>query len=101
MYYDYDDYNRRARNISWLWWLQQERENVAAAILESLNAACGSWGITCIRYQVILDYHDEYDDYNYDDYYAYIMIVQIRDMRLPIRVQEAMQMEVSSHILSH
>jgi len=51
--------------------LFKERENVAAAILESLNAACGSWGITCIRYQ-------------------------IRDMRLPIRVQEAMQMEVEA-----
>ena len=29
------------------------------------------------------------------------MIVQIRDMRLPIRVQEAMQMEVASHILKY
>ena len=33
----------------------KERENLASAILESLNAACGSWGITCIRYQVMSD----------------------------------------------
>ena len=34
--------------------MEQERENLASAILESLNAACGSWGITCIRYQVLV-----------------------------------------------
>ena len=36
--------------------MEQERENLASAILESLNAACGSWGITCIRYQVLMIY---------------------------------------------
>ena len=32
--------------------LFKERDNLAAAILVALNAACSAWGITCIRYQV-------------------------------------------------
>jgi len=49
----------------------QERENLNANIVEAINKAAQSWGITCLRYE-------------------------IRDIKLPARVQEAMQMQVEA-----
>jgi len=49
----------------------REREMLNAAIVESINKAAESWGVDCKRYE-------------------------IRDMRLPARVQEAMQMQVEA-----
>ncbi|XP_027849647.2 stomatin-like protein 2, mitochondrial [Aphis gossypii] len=49
----------------------RERENLNYAIVESLNKASASWGLICFRYE-------------------------IRDIKLPNRVQEAMQMQVEA-----
>lgn len=49
----------------------RERESLNIAIVASLNKASEAWGITCLRYE-------------------------IRDMKLPARVQEAMQMQVEA-----
>ncbi|KAK7450220.1 hypothetical protein BaRGS_00039968 [Batillaria attramentaria] len=49
----------------------RERESLNIAIVASLNKASEAWGITCLRYE-------------------------IRDMKLPSRVQEAMQMQVEA-----
>lgn len=51
--------------------LFKERENLNSSILKSINTASENWGILCIRYEV-------------------------RDMKLPMRVQEAMQMQVEA-----
>ncbi|KAK0168964.1 hypothetical protein PV327_002720 [Microctonus hyperodae] len=49
----------------------REREGLNVGIVESINKASEVWGITCLRYE-------------------------IRDIRLPSRVQEAMQMQVEA-----
>ncbi|KRT79295.1 hypothetical protein AMK59_7532, partial [Oryctes borbonicus] len=49
----------------------QERENLNVSIVDSINKASEAWGITCLRYE-------------------------IRDIKLPSRVQEAMQMQVEA-----
>ncbi|CAB0008151.1 unnamed protein product [Nesidiocoris tenuis] len=49
----------------------RERENLNVGIVESINKASEAWGITCLRYE-------------------------IRDIKLPPRVQEAMQMQVEA-----
>ncbi|KAG8229413.1 hypothetical protein J437_LFUL000934 [Ladona fulva] len=49
----------------------KERESLNVSIVESLNKASEAWGITCLRYE-------------------------IRDIKLPLRVQEAMQMQVEA-----
>ncbi|CAD6201398.1 GSCOCG00000201001-RA-CDS [Cotesia congregata] len=49
----------------------REREDLNVNIVESINKAGEDWGITCLRYE-------------------------IRDIRLPSRVQEAMQMQVEA-----
>ncbi|XP_055836642.1 stomatin-like protein 2, mitochondrial [Episyrphus balteatus] len=49
----------------------RERESLNASIVESINKASEAWGITCLRYE-------------------------IRDIRLPDRVHEAMQMQVEA-----
>lgn len=49
----------------------REREELNVSIVESINKASSAWGITCLRYE-------------------------IRDIRLPPRVQEAMQMQVEA-----
>ena len=49
----------------------KERESLNIAIVESINTASQSWGLTCMRYE-------------------------IRDISLPARVQEAMQMQVEA-----
>lgn len=49
----------------------RERESLNIAIVEAINKASGAWGIDCLRYE-------------------------IRDIRLPQRVQEAMQMQVEA-----
>lgn len=49
----------------------RERESLNVGIVESINKAGEVWGITCMRYE-------------------------IRDIRLPPRVQEAMQMQVEA-----
>ena len=51
--------------------LFKERENLNSGILKSINTASENWGIVCVRYEV-------------------------RDMKLPMRVQEAMQMQVEA-----
>ncbi|XP_075216886.1 stomatin like 2 isoform X2 [Lycorma delicatula] len=48
-----------------------ERESLNVAIVEAINKASEAWGITCLRYE-------------------------IRDIKLPSRVQEAMQMQVEA-----
>jgi len=49
----------------------RERESLNIAIVEAINKASLAWGITCLRYE-------------------------IRDIKLPSRVQEAMQMQVEA-----
>ncbi|KAK9707885.1 C-terminal region of band 7 [Popillia japonica] len=49
----------------------RERENLNVSIVDSINKASEAWGITCLRYE-------------------------IRDIKLPSRVQEAMQMQVEA-----
>jgi len=49
----------------------RERESLNVGIVESINKASAAWGITCLRYE-------------------------IRDIKLPSRVQEAMQMQVEA-----
>lgn len=49
----------------------RERESLNIGIVESINKAANSWGITCLRYE-------------------------IRDVKLPSKVQEAMQMQVEA-----
>lgn len=49
----------------------RERENLNVAIMEAMNKASASWGMTCLRYE-------------------------IRDIKLPPRVTEAMQMQVEA-----
>ncbi|XP_058808837.1 stomatin-like protein 2, mitochondrial [Phymastichus coffea] len=49
----------------------QEREGLNISIVESINKASAAWGIACLRYE-------------------------IRDIRLPERVHEAMQMQVEA-----
>lgn len=49
----------------------RERESLNVSIVESINKASEAWGITCLRYE-------------------------IRDIKLPSRVQEAMQMQVEA-----
>lgn len=51
--------------------LFKERETLNTAIVEAINHASSSWGLTCMRYE-------------------------IRDITLPSRVQEAMQMQVEA-----
>merc|ERR1719244_228409 len=51
--------------------LFRERENLNVQIVQAINLAAGAWGIECMRYE-------------------------IRDIRLPERVQEAMQMQVEA-----
>ncbi|XP_039278170.1 stomatin-like protein 2, mitochondrial [Nilaparvata lugens] len=48
-----------------------ERESLNVAIVEAINKASAAWGITCLRYE-------------------------IRDIKLPSRIQEAMQMQVEA-----
>ena len=50
--------------------LFKERENLNISIVQSINMASEAWGIQCMRYE-------------------------IRDIKLPERIQEAMQMQVS------
>ncbi|XP_076029049.1 stomatin-like protein 2, mitochondrial [Oratosquilla oratoria] len=49
----------------------RERESLNVAIVDAINKAAEAWGITCLRYE-------------------------IRDIKLPQRVQEAMQMQVEA-----
>ncbi|XP_032662554.1 stomatin-like protein 2, mitochondrial isoform X2 [Odontomachus brunneus] len=49
----------------------REREELNVSIVDSINKASGAWGLTCMRYE-------------------------IRDIKLPQRVQEAMQMQVEA-----
>lgn len=49
----------------------RERESLNTAIVESINKASTAWGINCLRYE-------------------------IKDVRLPEKVQEAMQMQVEA-----
>lgn len=49
----------------------RERESLNVSIVDSINKASEAWGITCLRYE-------------------------IRDIRLPTRVHEAMQMQVEA-----
>ncbi|CAG9772535.1 unnamed protein product [Ceutorhynchus assimilis] len=49
----------------------RERESLNVAMVESINKASEAWGMTCLRYE-------------------------IRDIKLPQRVQEAMQMQVEA-----
>ena len=49
----------------------KERESLNIAIVEAINKAANAWGIACLRYE-------------------------IRDIKLPERVQEAMQMQVEA-----
>lgn len=49
----------------------RERESLNFTIVEAINKAAEAWGITCLRYE-------------------------IRDIKLPTRVHEAMQMQVEA-----
>ena len=49
----------------------KERESLNTGIVEAINKASNDWGISCLRYE-------------------------IRDIKLPDRVQEAMQMQVEA-----
>lgn len=49
----------------------RERENLNTSIVDSINKASSAWGITCLRYE-------------------------IRDISIPEKVREAMQMQVEA-----
>lgn len=49
----------------------RERESLNVSIVDSINKASAAWGVTCLRYE-------------------------IRDIKLPSRVHEAMQMQVEA-----
>ena len=49
--------------------LFKERENLNISIVQSINTASEAWGIQCMRYE-------------------------IRDIKLPEKIQDAMQMQV-------
>lgn len=51
--------------------LFRERENLNVQIVQALNSASEAWGIQCMRYE-------------------------IRDIKLPVRIQDAMQMQVEA-----
>lgn len=51
--------------------LFRERENLNLQIVQAINSASEAWGIQCMRYE-------------------------IRDIKLPVRVQDAMQMQVEA-----
>merc|ERR1719323_1476413 len=51
--------------------LFKERENLNISIVMAINTASEAWGIQCLRYE-------------------------IRDIKLPERIQEAMQMQVEA-----
>ena len=72
---------------------KQERENLNIQIVRAINSASEAWGIQSMRW-----WHDLFDHHGlswvvcgcqlFDRY-------EIRDIRLPERIQEAMQMQVS------
>jgi regulator of protease activity HflC (stomatin/prohibitin superfamily) len=69
----------------------RERENLNYAIVESLNKASASWGLVCFRYEIRKDYHIFFNN-DID----ILMIFYLGDIKLPNRVQEAMQMQVEA-----
>ena len=54
--------------------LFKERENLNISIVQAINLASEAWGIQCMRYE-------------------------IRDIKLPERIQEAMQMQVMNRLM--
>ena len=54
--------------------LFKERENLNISIVQAINLASEAWGIQCMRYE-------------------------IRDIKLPERIQEAMQMQVMTPLM--
>ena len=54
--------------------LFKERENLNISIVQAINLASEAWGIQCMRYE-------------------------IRDIKLPERIQEAMQMQVLNRLM--
>lgn len=83
----------------------RERENLNYAIVESLNKASASWGLVCFRYEIRKNYHIFLLA---NIFFTMILIFQIifndtkiiiffiGDIKLPNRVQEAMQMQVEA-----
>lgn len=68
----------------------RERENLNYAIVESLNKASASWGLVCFRYEI-----RKYI-FSFFKLLIYSFILNKGDIKLPNRVQEAMQMQVEA-----
>ena len=70
----------------------RERENLNLGIVEAINKASEAWGIACLRYEI--------RNYEYFKCIGYVMFLtnihSLGDIKLPARVQEAMQMQVEA-----
>lgn len=69
----------------------RERENLNISIVESINKASEAWGITCLRYEIrkrrfIKGFPVK----------LFNFLFSLGDIKLPTRVQEAMQMQVEA-----
>jgi hypothetical protein len=61
-----------------------EKEAINAAIVECVNKAASSWGITCLRFEIREQFFTSWQ-------YFCNIISSLGDMKLPTQVQEAMQ----------
>lgn len=69
----------------------RERENLNLGIVEAINKASEAWGIACLRYEIrkLLKRYILIG-------YGFMIVGSIGDIKLPARVQEAMQMQVEA-----
>lgn len=68
----------------------RERENLNMAIVEAINKASEAWGIACLRYEISKSHPMLWAVSNN----TFFLI--LGDIKLPPRVQEAMQMQVEA-----
>lgn len=72
----------------------REREGLNVCIVESINKASEAWGIACLRYEI-----RKANWRNFLIWYKKLLSLEFLvtgDIRLPQRVQEAMQMQVEA-----
>lgn len=75
----------------------RERENLNIGIVESINKAAESWGITCLRYEIRnFQYIKDECLIKFLNSHCIIVYYYIGDIQLPSRVQEAMQLQVEA-----
>lgn len=74
----------------------REREGLNVSIVESINKASEAWGITCLRYEIRTS---SFSTHSILKLYSQVYLKQRLipgDIKLPVRVQEAMQMQVEA-----